>query len=458
MYLIETHAHLDMAQFDEDRTEVIGRAVARGVRRIVSVGIDVASSRAAVELAQRFPAVYAAVGIHPHDAKSADDRALAQIEQLAAHPKVVAIGEIGLDFYRDHSPHDQQRSAFAAQLELAGRLGLPVIIHDRQAHEDVLAILDQHPCLPGVMHCFSGGPQLAQEVISRGLYLSFTGNITFKNADRARRALAAAGPDRLLLETDCPFMAPEPHRGSRNEPCHVELVAATAAKVLDLSLVEVAARTTDNAYELFGFERREAEPRIVYEFKDALYLNITNRCGNRCPWCARQSSYIVGPYLLKLQREPSPVELYAALDNYDVTQYPELVFCGFGEPLMRIDDLLQIARELRRRRARSIRVNTNGWAGLALGRDVVEPLVGLIDEVWVSLNAPDAANYEQLCHPEQGLKAYEALIEFVRRARELLPKVALSAVDYPGADIPGAQRAARDLGLPLHVRHYSQRP
>ena len=252
IFLTDTHAHLDFPQFDDDREEVIARALAAGVGIIINVGTDLASSRRAVTLAEAYPQIYAAVGVHPHDAKTLTDEALAELGELARHPKVVAIGEIGLDFYRDLSPRNVQREAFERQLALAQELGKPVIIHDREAHAEVMAILRRWPGLRGVLHCFSGDLDMAHEAIEMGFYISVAGPVTFKNARRLPEIVRQLPLERLLIETDCPYLAPHPYRGRRNEPAYVRLVAQKVAELKGMSLERVARVTTANARQLFG--------------------------------------------------------------------------------------------------------------------------------------------------------------------------------------------------------------
>ncbi len=251
--LIDTHAHLDFPEFARDRTEVIRRAQEAGVVSIINVGVDLNSSLASVRLAEEHPDLFAAVGIHPHDAAGATEQAFAELRSLVHHPKVVAVGEIGLDYYRDHSPREVQRRVFGRLLTLSMEANLPVIIHTRHAWEDVMAIVREvvGDKGRGVFHCFSGGAHQAQQVVEMGFHVSFTGVLTFKNA-RAAEVLARVPLARLLVETDCPYMTPEPHRGRRNEPAYVHLIAQKAAEVLRLPLAEVASATTHNARLLFG--------------------------------------------------------------------------------------------------------------------------------------------------------------------------------------------------------------
>jgi len=249
--LVDTHAHLDFSAFDADREAVIARAAAAGVRWIVNPGADLESSRRAVRLAQQHEGVYAAVGVHPHEAQACTPATLAELRRLARQPKVVAIGEIGLDYYRDLSPRPAQRQAFRQQLELAAEVGLPVLIHDREAHEDILAILSESRPR-GILHAFSGDLRMAQRVIALGLYIAVGGPITYQNARVLPALLPALPADRLVLETDCPYLTPHPYRGQRNEPAYLRLVAERLAELRGVSFAEMARQTTENARRALG--------------------------------------------------------------------------------------------------------------------------------------------------------------------------------------------------------------
>ena len=259
--VVDSHCHLDQPQFDLDRESVIQRAVESGVAHIINPGVDLPSSHAAIGLAQRHESIYAAVGVHPHEAQTLDAAGLAELETLARSPKNVAIGEIGLDYYRDLSPRDAQRRAFRQQLELAAELDLPVIVHDRDAHDDVLAMLREwHASLLsvtrysafGVLHSFSGDAAMAERAVELGFYIGVSGPVTYKNAHRLREVVSALPLERLLIETDAPYLTPHPHRGQRNEPAYVRLVARAVAEVKGSTLDQTAAQTTANVGSLFG--------------------------------------------------------------------------------------------------------------------------------------------------------------------------------------------------------------
>lgn len=249
--MIDSHAHLDFSPFDDDREAVIERAEEAGVVAILNVGADLASSRAAVALSEQYIFIYAAVGVHPHDAVTVTAAVLSELRALARHPKVVAVGEIGLDYYRDLSPRPVQRRAFADQLALAAELELPVVVHSREAHDDVLAVLREWDGT-GVLHSYSAGPERLEEVLGLGFSIGISGPVTFPKADRLRAVAAAVPLDRLLVETDCPYLTPVPYRGRRNEPAYVSHVVEAVARARGGLAQAVARATADNARRVFG--------------------------------------------------------------------------------------------------------------------------------------------------------------------------------------------------------------
>lgn len=252
MRLFDTHAHYDADAFDADRLELLASMPGRGVELILNPGCDVPSSRAAVELAERFPFVYAAVGVHPEECGGWTGGELEALRELARRPKVRAIGEIGLDYYwEENPPRDLQKEVLHAQLELAEELDLPVIIHDREAHGDCLEIVRAHPGVTGVYHCYSGSLEDAKVLVKLGWMLSFTGSITFKNARKAPEVIAWLPMDRIMVETDSPYLTPVPYRGKRNDSGYVRLVAEKIAEIKGLDPEEVARITLENGRRFF---------------------------------------------------------------------------------------------------------------------------------------------------------------------------------------------------------------
>lgn len=260
--LFDTHAHLHDPAFAADREAVLARARAAGVGQFLTIGTDAESSREALVLAERHADIYAAVGIHPHDAVRADEAALAEVAHLAGHPRAVAIGEIGLDFFRNLSPRAAQLAALRAQLTLARELGKPILVHCRDAHPELLAVLeaDGIPAAGGIMHCFSGDVDVARRSIALGLLVSIAGPVTYPNARRLGEVVRAVPLDRLVVETDCPYLPPQPWRGQRNEPAHLRATATRVAELREVSLGALAARTTRTACLVLGLDAPDVGP------------------------------------------------------------------------------------------------------------------------------------------------------------------------------------------------------
>lgn len=448
--LADTHAHLNLDDYRPDRDEVIERARTAGVGFIVNVGFDATTSDESVALAEKHPFIYASVGLHPHHATSLTDEILDRYERLAAHPKVVAIGETGLDHFRDLSPREDQERAFRMQIRLAKKTGLPLIIHNRDALSDVLRVIDDEgvPEAGGVMHCFPGDAAYAREVVERGLHVGIGGPVTYSPRGRLTGVATAVRQDRLVLETDAPWLPPVPHRGRRNEPAYVRIVAERVAELRGMSPADVARMTTGNAIRLFRIPDRPV-PSIAYEMWGNLYLNITNRCTNACRFCIRYQTDVLWGYTLKLDREPTVEEVIEAVG--DPTRYREVVFCGFGEPTVRLDVVTEVGRRLRAAGAR-VRLDTNGHGNVIWNRNIAPELAAAVDSISVSLNAADAGTYERICRPRFGPRTLDHVVAFVRECRKAGIETVVSAVDVPDVDIDKVRALAASLGVPLRVR------
>lgn len=253
--LIDTHAHLQMSDYNEDRDLVISRAVEAGVTCIVNASYDLASSWQAIKLSEEYSNLYASVGVHPHDAYTLDEETFNALWDISNHPKVIAIGETGLDYYRNRSPRDVQKKSFERHIELSLEFNLPIIVHNRNAHDDVLKILNEYKGkLRGVMHCFSGDLDFALRCIEIGFYISFAGNITYTNATTLREVASKVPDKKLMIETDCPFLTPQFKRGQRNEPSYIKGIAKKLAEIRQVALPDISQLTTKNAQELFGIQ------------------------------------------------------------------------------------------------------------------------------------------------------------------------------------------------------------
>lgn len=448
--LIDTHVHLNLKAYRKDREEAVARARRAGVAFMVNVGFDLETSRASIELAEAHDFIRASVGVHPHDASTLDEGALDELRDMAAHPRVVAVGETGLDYYRDLSPRDEQRRAFASQLDLAIELDLPVIVHNRDALDDTVAIIEERGRgeLRGVMHCFPGDAAYAERVLDLGFHVGIGGPVTYSPRGRLVDVAASVPLNRLLLETDAPWLTPEPHRKGRNEPAYVALVAERIAEIRGMSVNDLARATTGNSTRLFGFPEAEP-PSIAYEMWGNLYLNITNRCTNHCSFCIGKDTDTLWGYNLRLAAEPTVDEIMEAIG--DASRYREVVFCGYGEPTIRLDVVSEVGRRLKGAGVR-VRIDTNGQGNLIWNRNIAPELAEVADAVSVSLNAQDAETYHRVCGSRFGESAYEHVLAFVREAKKAGLEVMVSVVDIPEIDVEASRRVADELGVPLVVR------
>jgi TatD DNase family protein len=454
--LIDSHAHIYGKEFSADFDEMMHRASDAGGDTIIVVGADLESSIQAVALAEKHPNLFAAVGIHPHDANRVTEDCYEKIIELAGNvDKVVAIGEIGLDFYRDRSPRPDQEQVFRRFIRMGRELKLPLIIHDRDAHDRIMAILREEHAeeVGGVLHCFSGDLQMAKECIELGFYVSIPGTVTYHNNASLHEVVKGVKTEHLLIETDCPYLSPVPFRGKRNEPAYVRLAAEKVAELKGLTISDVARITTMNTEKLFQLPSHEKSETIAYKIRNSLYLNITNRCSNSCTFCAKFEDFTVKGHHLQLNHEPSAKEVLDAIGNRD--DFDEVVFCGYGEPLIRLDLIKEVATELKKSGHR-IRINTDGQANLVHGRNILPELAGIIDTVSVSLNTSDPAQYLNLCRTPFGDQGFMGVCDFLREAPAFIPNVVATAVTVPEIDIEAVRRLAESLGVSFREREYAE--
>ncbi|MFA5085763.1 MAG: TatD family hydrolase [Candidatus Omnitrophota bacterium] len=451
--IIDTHCHLDFKDFDSDRDSVLDRAKEAGVVRIINVASSVEGTRRSLELAGKYDIVYASIGVHPHDAGEVTDKVIEDFRALAENDKVVAVGEVGLDYYRNLSPKDKQVEAFKKFIHLAGSLKLPLIIHSREADQDLISVLKSEKTeeQAGVIHCFSGDEQFLKECLELGLNISFTSNLTFKKAQTLREIAKAVPIEKVLLETDAPYLAPEGMRGKRNEPAYLPRLVDEWVKLTGLSKEDVERITTHNANELFKLNLKEEGAKIAYEIRDSLYLNITNECTNNCYFCVRAETSFVKGHNLKLNKEPTVEEIVEAAG--DVKKYRQIVFCGYGEPTIRLDAVKAVCRELKKKGV-NIRLVTNGHGDIINKRPIVKELAGLIDNVSVSLNADKEDLYNKICSPTFGNSAYKAVVNFIKDCVDSGIKTEVTCLDLPGVDLKECAAIAKRLGASFRARRY----
>lgn len=446
--LIDTHCHIEMKEFDQDREEVLARSRAAGIELLITIGSDLDGTLKGVDMADQYEGIYCSVGIHPHDAKDFTDDTYRLLKDLTKKTKVVAIGETGLDYHYDHSPRDVQRRVFEQHLALAGETGLPMIIHSREADDDILRLVRASGISNGVFHCFSGDMAMAEQVMAMGFYISLAGPVTFKKARGLHEVAQNVPDDYLLMETDAPYLAPEPFRGKRNEPAYLVHTAQRIAELRGISLQDVSRITTLNARRLFNIGPLPDRGEIAYQIRDSLYLNITNRCTNRCSFCVKSHSDYVKGHRLRLSHEPSEEELKKEIG--DPARYKEIVFCGYGEPLQRLETVKNLARWVTSRRGH-VRINTNGHANLIHRRNIVPELKGIVDSISVSLDAQDKDTYNRICSPAYP-DAYDAVLGFIRDVKDSVPDVQVTVVNMPEVDIARCREIAEKLGVKFRVR------
>ncbi len=453
--LIDTHCHLSFPEFDSDRNDVIDRAAGSDVGAMIDVGSSIEGSRRSAALAGKNDTIYAAIGVHPHEAASVTDEVISDFRELAKNKKVIAIGEVGLDYYK-HPRNDEfkeiQASAFKKFIRLAGELDLPLIIHSREAADETIRMLkeEKKANFRGVIHCFSGDKKFLQECLYFGLYVSFTCNITFKNAQTLRDVAREVPVERLLLETDAPFLAPQELRGKRNEPSYLRYLVKEWALITGLSENDIGRITTHNANELFKLHPAQT-PEIAYEIRDSLYLNITNRCTNACGFCIRSETNFVKGHNLVLDAEPGTGEILKAIG--DPSKYKEIVFCGYGEPTMRLDVVKAVAKEMKAKGAK-VRLVTNGHGDMINSRRIAGELSGLIDRVSVSLNADTEDGYNKICAPKFGQISFKSVVDFIKDCVSHDIDTEVTCLNLDGVDIKKCEEIARAAGAKFRLRQY----
>jgi TatD DNase family protein len=446
--MIDSHCHLEMF---EDKEEVIKKAQSVGVSSIITISSDIESIEESIKIADTYPMVYTTVGIHPHYASEVNNSVLKKIFEKSRHPKVVAIGEIGLDYYYNNSPKEVQKKVFIEQLNLAKEIGLPVVIHSRDAFEDTYEILKEDQISSGVMHCFSGTAEQAKKFVELGFFISISGVVTFKNAKKIKKVASYIPDENILIETDAPYLAPEPMRGKKNEPAYLPYIAEALANLRGVTFEDINRIITVNTQRLFKIGE-VSEGKISYKIRDNLYLNVTNRCTNVCKFCIKFHTDYVKGHHLRLKKEPTLEEIIEAIG--DPKQYREIVFCGYGEPFLRFDLIKAVAKWIKEKGGK-VRINTNGHGNIIHGRKVLKELQGLVDSISISMNAPDKETYNKICNPIYQ-NAFEEVIDFIKDAKEYVPYVQVTVVNVKGVDIKKCEELANSLGVKLKVRNFNQ--
>lgn len=411
-------------------------------------GISLESSLRAASLSENRTGVYAAAGIHPNEFDPDSPHNLAEIPEILLRPRVIAVGETGLDLYRDRTPAKLQIDLFKEHIRLAETFGLTLIVHSRSAEREVLDALGDDVSVPVIMHCYTGPSDTAREAADRGYYVGFAGPLTFRKNSRLRDLAGSLRIDRILVETDAPYLSPEPLRGKRNEPSNVKYIADTMSEIWgrDPSVTTgILLYNSLKALQLGPARRTD----LVYQLYGNIYMNITGRCTNSCRFCIKERTDGIGGYYLKHHGEPLEGRLESIIGTLRPHMGEELVFCGYGEPTMRPELLKRLAGSASDR-GFSVRLNTNGTCLTRLSPEQTTELLDPFDAVSVSLNASCREEYNSICRPEDG-NTWDRLMEFIELAGRVA-SIRLTAVRYSGVDIESVQKLAKSLSLALRIR------
>ncbi len=462
--LFDSHAHLDDGRFDEDRDEVIERARQVGVTRILTVDSEPDRVGVSAALAARYPGIHAAAGVHPHEASKVDDEVLERVwKQLVETPRVQAVGEIGLDYYYMNSPKDAQIRVLGDMLHLALESQKPVVVHVRDAHEDAIRILSETDVgrVGGVIHCFSGGLDEAKAYLGMGLCISISGVVTYKKADLLREVAAFVPEDRLLVETDSPYLAPGDRRGRRCEPAFVAFTAEEVARVRGLEPEALAARTTANTMRLFGIEPvSDAVGRLVVVRDGRAYVRVTDHLrlhgvGGRDWTVGGDGVAILGRGVSALpdgedrgglRREPVLADLLEALDEVDASRIRDVVVTG-GEPTLSWKLVGELVEQVRARGVSAVGLETDGLAALDGGDEVFSDMDAWFDWVAVVMPTGEKDSYVRRCRGPSCNKGFDAALESIRRLKKSSMEVRLVCTGRSGSDL----RSCKNLASRLNV-------
>lgn len=448
--MIDTHAHLHFPDFDSDRESVIDECN-RKLEAVITVGCDLDDSVKAINLALANKKIFSSVGIHPHEAGRYSKGDLDKLIQLARKPKVVALGEMGLDFYRNLSPRNKQYEIFEMQVEAARKLKLPIIVHTRNADSEMSDFIKtKGKGVRGIIHCFSGDKELLRTALNAGFFISFSGNVTYPKNGFLREDLRYIPSSRLLVETDSPYLAPQPKRGHRNKPTYVGYTVKAIADYLNVKFSDIDRITSLNAKRIYNLPFSD-KPSIVYNLGDKLYINLTTECPCNCKFCFRGKEDYVYGYNLHLKRKHIADEYIYRIKNPRL--YKEIVFCGYGEPFERFDALLKISKWLKKMGVQKVRIDTCGLGYLITkDYDILNKLSGLVDSINVSLNACKPEVYYATVRPKYGKGSWESALKFIGDAKQKGFKVTVSAVKHSSLNVDAFIKFAKKLGVEYKLR------
>ncbi len=449
----DSHCHLHFNDFNLDLAEVVSRSTAAGISHILIPSVDVETAERSADIAREYN-LYSAAAFHP-DHLPDDSTAEEQWSSLKAallRPRTIAIGETGLDFYHNTFKPGKQIFWFQRHIQLAESLGYPLIVHSRDAESEVLDHLPERPSIPVILHCWSGDQRLTDIAVSRGYYIGVDGPVTYKKNGNLRKIVSSVPRNQLLVETDSPFLPPEPLRGHRNEPANTKLVVI---KIRELqggseSIESTSFTLWENAMRAYRLHPENRRVDVVYRYGDSLYVNVTSKCQNCCIFCVRNTADGLAGYNLRHTQDPSEELVLSTIRELPVEKFKELVFCGFGEPTLRSSLIMKASTAVRARGIKT-RLNTNGLCASFMTDNKVLELLSSFDSVSISLNASGVKEYNRIC-PSEVENSWEYLLRFVKLAGRAHIETQLSAVKSSGVDIERITALAKRLHMSLRIR------
>jgi TatD DNase family protein len=419
--MIDSHCHLNLEHFEDDRDITLARAVSDGVTAFMNIGYDRSSLRQTLELLEQYPFMFGAAGVHPHEAAAYNPELDAEVRAALEHPRVVAVGEIGLDFYRDIAPRETQTDVFRKMIALSREKHKPIVIHCRDAFNEVIqTLIDEGGTYHGIFHAFSAGEAEARSIFQLGFHVGIGGVVTYKNA-RLAETVAMLPIEKIVIETDSPYLTPHPWRGKRNEPAFVAHVLRTIARVKNMTVAEVDRITTQNYLDAMGLTP-EALPRPVYKIGEAVYIQ-------------------------------SAAATPSDLDHVAPESVTEAVLTGVIDPLDHMENTLAISSRAREKGWR-VRVNTSGFANQAAGRDLTKELAGFVDEIDITLFGVNAKQHDELAYPAVGNEGWEVMRDFVRCSVASGIETVCEFVAVPGFEPEPCREFTRQLGARYDIRMY----
>ncbi len=449
----DSHCHLHFNHFEEDLSSVVEDSRNAGISHIMIPSIDLETAEISANIAEKYN-LYSAAAFHPEHLpeERVEESEWLSLKRVLLRPRTIAVGETGLDYHHQTYSPEKQHLWFRRHIQFAEATGYPLIVHSRGAEEEVLRQLPESLSVPVILHCWGGDTSLTENAVSRGFYIGVDGPLTYRKNRKLRDLIRLIPREKLLVETDSPFLPPEPFRGKRNEPAFCRSIVIQIRELwnTDLSIEKTSYILWENAMRAYGLHPDNRRADIVYRYGDSLYVNLTSRCQNSCSFCIRKSADGLGGYNLKHLHDPAENLVLSTIEAFPIEEFTELVFCGFGEPTLR-DGLLVRSAKAARARGVKTRLNTNGLCTSFLDSQQVIDILQCFDSVSISLNASGAKEYNRVS-PSTVTDSWEHLMKFIKLVKRTSINSQVSAVRNSGADLQRVQALAERLQMPLRIR------